>query len=191
VLELAATAQLMLCLSHLAAADLLDCNHLVIFCHLLLQATLESSLEALNVKKFDLAFAVDPLFHKTSAQFDEGGARGACRGRAGKYASLGGMWHAGWGCRCCKRGQTEHHAVCAPVVTVEHHLHCCASQQASVRESTRGRSPPPMPQACCSTTCRCSMAATLFSTPWMSQRRRWMRAAMWTLAPWWAASCVL
>lgn len=40
------------------------------------EATLESSLEALNVKKFDLAFAVDPLFHKTSAQFDEGGARG-------------------------------------------------------------------------------------------------------------------
>lgn len=39
-------------------------------------STLESSFEALNVKKFDLAFAVDPLFHKTSAQFDEGGARG-------------------------------------------------------------------------------------------------------------------
>ncbi len=28
------------------------------------------------MKKFDLAFAVDPLFHKTSAQFDEGGAHG-------------------------------------------------------------------------------------------------------------------
>ena len=40
------------------------------------EATLEASLEALNVKKFDLAFTVDPLFHKTSAQFDEGGARG-------------------------------------------------------------------------------------------------------------------
>ena len=40
------------------------------------EATLEGSLEALNVKKFDLAFAVDPLFHKTSAQFDEGGAHG-------------------------------------------------------------------------------------------------------------------
>jgi len=39
-------------------------------------ATLEPTLEALNVKKFDLAFAVDPLFHKTSAQFDEGGAQG-------------------------------------------------------------------------------------------------------------------
>jgi condensin complex subunit 2 len=40
------------------------------------EATLEPSLDALNIKKFDLAFAVDPLFHKTSAQFDEGGAKG-------------------------------------------------------------------------------------------------------------------
>lgn len=50
-------------------------------------ATLEASLEALNVKKFDLAFAVDPLFHKTSQQFDEGGARG---GWAGGGAGGGG-----------------------------------------------------------------------------------------------------
>lgn len=40
-------------------------------------STLEPNIETLNVKKFDIAFAVDPLFHKTSAQFDEGGARGA------------------------------------------------------------------------------------------------------------------
>ena len=39
-------------------------------------ATLESSLEDLNVKKFDLTFAMDPLFRRTSAQFDEGGAKG-------------------------------------------------------------------------------------------------------------------
>ena len=39
-------------------------------------ATLEPNMENLNVKKFDLTFAVDPLFHKTSAQFDEGGAKG-------------------------------------------------------------------------------------------------------------------
>lgn len=39
-------------------------------------ATLESSFEALNVKKFDLTFAMDPLFKRTSAQFDEGGAKG-------------------------------------------------------------------------------------------------------------------
>lgn len=40
-------------------------------------ATLECSTDAINIKKFDLAFAVDPLFHKTSAQFDAGGASGA------------------------------------------------------------------------------------------------------------------
>jgi condensin complex subunit 2 len=30
----------------------------------------------LDLKKFDLEFNVDPLFKKTSADFDEGGARG-------------------------------------------------------------------------------------------------------------------
>jgi condensin complex subunit 2 len=30
----------------------------------------------LDLKKFDLEFVVDPLFRKTSADFDEGGARG-------------------------------------------------------------------------------------------------------------------
>ena len=50
-------------------------------------ATLEPNVENLNVKKFDLTFAVDPLFHKTSAQFDEGGAKGE-----------GGTWPA---LRCC------------------------------------------------------------------------------------------
>ena len=40
-------------------------------------STLAATWEELNAKKFDLAFAVDPLFHKTSAQFDEGGAKGA------------------------------------------------------------------------------------------------------------------
>ncbi|KFM23685.1 Condensin complex subunit 2 [Auxenochlorella protothecoides] len=39
-------------------------------------ATLESSPDALNLKQFDLAFDVDPLFQQTSAQFDEGGAQG-------------------------------------------------------------------------------------------------------------------
>lgn len=50
------------------------------------EATLEASLEALNVRKFDLAFAVDPLFHKTSAQFDEGGAKGLLLANLGVYA---------------------------------------------------------------------------------------------------------
>lgn len=39
-------------------------------------ATLEDA-DALRVKEFDPTFAVDPLFRKTSAQFDEGGAKGA------------------------------------------------------------------------------------------------------------------
>ena len=39
-------------------------------------STLETKPGALNVKKFDLAFEVDPLFQKTSATFDEGGAKG-------------------------------------------------------------------------------------------------------------------
>ncbi|XP_050381547.1 condensin complex subunit 2 [Argentina anserina] len=48
-------------------------------------STLESSFEALNVKKFDVAFAVDPLYHQTSAQFDEGGARGLLMNNLGIY----------------------------------------------------------------------------------------------------------
>ncbi|XP_047336120.1 condensin complex subunit 2-like [Impatiens glandulifera] len=39
-------------------------------------STLKSSFEALNVKKFDVAFTVDPLYHQTSALFDEGGVKG-------------------------------------------------------------------------------------------------------------------
>ena len=39
-------------------------------------ATLEQNQDALNVKKFDLSFTVDPLFHQTSMKFDEGGAKG-------------------------------------------------------------------------------------------------------------------
>lgn len=40
------------------------------------EATLAKSFAALQVKKFDLEFTVDPLFKKTSADFDEGGAMG-------------------------------------------------------------------------------------------------------------------
>nr|GMC78925.1 condensin complex subunit 2 [Ipomoea batatas] len=43
-------------------------------------STLESSFEALNVKKFD-----DPLYHQTSAQFDEGGAKGLLLNNLGVY----------------------------------------------------------------------------------------------------------
>ncbi|GAV81956.1 Cnd2 domain-containing protein [Cephalotus follicularis] len=48
-------------------------------------STLESSFEALNVKKFDIAFSVDPLYHQTSAQFDEGGVKGLLLNNLGVY----------------------------------------------------------------------------------------------------------
>ncbi|KAL1812911.1 hypothetical protein ACET3Z_022976 [Daucus carota] len=48
-------------------------------------STLESSYELLNVKKFDAAFAIDPLYHQTSAQFDEGGAKGLLLNNLGVY----------------------------------------------------------------------------------------------------------
>jgi condensin complex subunit 2 len=38
--------------------------------------TLEPNIEALNAKKLDMEFLIDPLFRKTSAAFDEGGAKG-------------------------------------------------------------------------------------------------------------------
>ncbi|KAF9157651.1 hypothetical protein DFQ26_008520 [Actinomortierella ambigua] len=38
--------------------------------------TLAKDFESLSLEKFNLEFAVDPLFKKTSADFDEGGARG-------------------------------------------------------------------------------------------------------------------
>ncbi|KAJ5612682.1 hypothetical protein N7510_005876 [Penicillium lagena] len=40
------------------------------------EATLAPSFAALQLKKFELEFAVDPLFKKASADFDEGGAKG-------------------------------------------------------------------------------------------------------------------
>ncbi|KAG1365012.1 putative Condensin complex subunit 2 [Cocos nucifera] len=48
-------------------------------------STLESSFEALNVKKIEVAFTVDPLYHQTSAQFDEGGAKGLLLNNLGVY----------------------------------------------------------------------------------------------------------
>ncbi|WFC95307.1 hypothetical protein MBRA1_001954 [Malassezia brasiliensis] len=40
------------------------------------EATLAKNFSQLQVKRFDLEFSVDPLFKKTSADFDEGGAGG-------------------------------------------------------------------------------------------------------------------
>jgi len=37
---------------------------------------LEVNPTSLDLKKLEMAFAVDPLFHRTSAKFDEGGAKG-------------------------------------------------------------------------------------------------------------------
>ncbi|KAI3497275.1 hypothetical protein L1887_39768 [Cichorium endivia] len=48
-------------------------------------STLESSFDNLNLKKFDVAFHVDPLYHQTSAQFDEGGAKGLLLNNLGVY----------------------------------------------------------------------------------------------------------
>ncbi|KAK7257564.1 hypothetical protein RIF29_31617 [Crotalaria pallida] len=48
-------------------------------------STLESSFDVLNVKKFDAAFAVDPLYRQTTAQFDEGGAKGLLMNNLGVY----------------------------------------------------------------------------------------------------------
>ncbi|KAF0917196.1 hypothetical protein E2562_017104 [Oryza meyeriana var. granulata] len=50
-------------------------------------STLESSFDSLNVKKFDVAFTVDPLYHQTTAQFDEGGAKGLLLYNLGVYGS--------------------------------------------------------------------------------------------------------
>ncbi|CAN4103705.1 unnamed protein product [Withania somnifera] len=50
-------------------------------------STLESSFDSLNVKKFDAAFSVDPLYHQTSAQFDEGGAKGLLLNNLGIYGN--------------------------------------------------------------------------------------------------------
>ncbi|XP_057455862.1 condensin complex subunit 2 [Lotus japonicus] len=48
-------------------------------------STLEPSFEALNVKKFDAAFVVDPLYRQTTAKFDEGGAKGLLMNNLGVY----------------------------------------------------------------------------------------------------------
>ncbi|XP_054819889.1 condensin complex subunit 2-like isoform X2 [Prosopis cineraria] len=48
-------------------------------------ATLESSFEPLNVKKFDVAFMVDPLYHQTSLLFDEGEVKGLLLNNLGIY----------------------------------------------------------------------------------------------------------
>ncbi|KAI9115638.1 hypothetical protein K1719_013307 [Acacia pycnantha] len=48
-------------------------------------ATLGSSFEPLNVKKFDVAITVDPLYHQTSLLFDEGGIKCLLMNNLGTY----------------------------------------------------------------------------------------------------------
>ncbi|KZT51935.1 barren [Calocera cornea HHB12733] len=52
------------------------------------EVTLAKSYAQLQVKKFDLEFTVDPLFKKTSADFDEGGAMGLLMNHLGVDGSL-------------------------------------------------------------------------------------------------------
>lgn len=40
------------------------------------EGTLEKNLHNIDANKYDLEFDIDPLFQKTSAKFDEGGAKG-------------------------------------------------------------------------------------------------------------------
>ncbi|CAM0949229.1 unnamed protein product [Alopecurus aequalis] len=49
--------------------------------------TLAPSFEALNLKKFDVAFMLDPLYHQATAQFDQGGAKGLLLYNLGVYGS--------------------------------------------------------------------------------------------------------
>lgn len=52
------------------------------------EATLVKSYQQLQLKKLDLDFAVDPLFRKTRAEFDEGGATGLLLNHLGVDAKM-------------------------------------------------------------------------------------------------------
>ncbi|CDW98628.1 hypothetical protein [Sporisorium scitamineum] len=52
------------------------------------EATLAKTFGHIQIKKFDLEFTVDPLFKKTSADFDEGGASGLLMNHLGVDSSM-------------------------------------------------------------------------------------------------------
>jgi condensin complex subunit 2 len=52
------------------------------------EATLAKSAAQLQTKKFDLEFTIDPLFKKTSGDFDEGGAQGLLMNHLGVDSGL-------------------------------------------------------------------------------------------------------
>ncbi|GAA6063614.1 hypothetical protein JCM10212_006437 [Sporobolomyces blumeae] len=58
-------------------------------------STLADSFSKLSVKQFDLEFTVDPLFKKTSADFDEGGAGGILMNHLGCDGSMRVVFDAG------------------------------------------------------------------------------------------------
>lgn len=59
------------------------------------EATLAKSLAQLQVKKLDLEFTVDPLFKKTCADFDEGGAMGLLMNHLGVDENIRVVFDAG------------------------------------------------------------------------------------------------
>ncbi|KAI9229203.1 MAG: condensin complex subunit 2/barren [Piptocephalis tieghemiana] len=57
--------------------------------------TLEKNFDRITLKKYDLEFSVDPLFQKTSADFDEGGARGLLLNHLSTHGDLRIVFDAG------------------------------------------------------------------------------------------------
>ncbi|RXH82818.1 hypothetical protein DVH24_003316 [Malus domestica] len=67
-------------------------------------STVESSFEALNIKKFDVTLVADPLYHQTFAQLDEGGAKGLLLNNLGAYGGcqvLSDAYEVPGKCRSC------------------------------------------------------------------------------------------
>ncbi|WJX43909.1 hypothetical protein P8452_30953 [Trifolium repens] len=70
-------------------------------------STLEPSFEVLNVKKFDAAFVVDPLYRQTTAKFDEGGAKGLLMNNLGVYGGCRVLFDSQEVPAKCMAGQNE------------------------------------------------------------------------------------
>ncbi|XP_004506251.1 condensin complex subunit 2 [Cicer arietinum] len=71
-------------------------------------STLEPSFEVLNVKKFDAAFVVDPLYRQTTAKFDEGGAKGLLMNNLGVYGGCKVLFDSLEVPANCMASQNEH-----------------------------------------------------------------------------------
>ncbi|KAB2606013.1 condensin complex subunit 2-like [Pyrus ussuriensis x Pyrus communis] len=67
-------------------------------------STVESSFEALNIKKFDVTLVADPLYHQTFEKLDEGGAKGLLLNNLGAYGGcqvLSDAYEVPGKCRSC------------------------------------------------------------------------------------------